>query len=606
MKSLINKIKTVFEIFQIFNITTRYPNLKITLLVLMNMGEAVLDGFSLALIIPILQNLIQGVGFHVTLPISFLKFLEIWFNSLTGHMQIIFLGSIILVSTVFKSILIYIHTLWTESLSLNMLKFWRVKLLDNIMYTNIAKLFKYQYGYLQNLIIVECDNLRFVFRGLLVFVFSCAMSLVYFTILVFISAKLTLLTFGLSVLFIYPVYRLIKYIKATSYNRAVARSRLGAILAEIMNSLKIIHIFKTFASEQKRFTRYIDTVIHREIQMLKRSILIIPVNQIMAILAALLIISFGIVLSRANNTDMVWIILFLGIFTRFVPVLQSINKGLSAISRVYGSIPIIKDVIKQFKHYTFHNGTEKISSFKQDIRFIRVNFSYERETIMKNIDLTIKKGVYSAIVGPSGAGKSSIVSLIIRLFDPNKGEIRVDGHNLKDLDIHTWRGLIGFVDQTSILFNDTIANNIKYGIENISHNDIVRAARMAHAHEFIKKLEKGYNTNVGSQGNSLSVGQRQRIAIARALVRDPDIIILDEATSSIDSESELLIKRTIDKLRKKKKTIISIAHRLSTVKDADKFFFIDNGQLKGSGSFKHLMKINRTFRHYVRLQNIEN
>ncbi len=242
-----------------------------------------------------------------------------------------------------------------------------------------------------------------------------------------------------------------------------------------------------------------------------------------------------------------------------------------------------------------------ISEFKESIKFENVNFTYDFEPVLKDINFEIKKGKMVALVGPSGAGKSTIADLIPRFYDINSGSIKVDGIDVKKYQPKELIGLMGIVTQEAILFNDTVYNNIRFGMEKVTEEDIINAAKIANAHEFIVQMENGYETNIGDRGAKLSGGQRQRLAIARAVLKNPPILILDEATSALDTESERLVQEALTNLMKNRTSVV-IAHRLSTIQHADEIIVLKNGAITERGTHQELISSKGLYSHLCELQ----
>jgi subfamily B ATP-binding cassette protein MsbA len=242
-----------------------------------------------------------------------------------------------------------------------------------------------------------------------------------------------------------------------------------------------------------------------------------------------------------------------------------------------------------------------LHEFTSSIEYRNVSFAYDREPVLRNINLTIQKGKTIALVGPSGGGKSTFADLVPRFYDPTQGEVLIDGISLKDYDIESLRKHMGVVTQESILFNDTIFNNIAFGMENVKEENVIHAAKVANAHQFIMQTENGYHTMIGDRGSKLSGGQRQRIAIARAVLKNPPILILDEATSALDSESEKLVQEALTNLMKNRTSIV-IAHRLSTIQHADEIVVIQNGHIIEKGSHDSLILQDGLYRKLSEIQ----
>ena len=261
------------------------------------------------------------------------------------------------------------------------------------------------------------------------------------------------------------------------------------------------------------------------------------------------------------------------------------QKGLVAGERICGVLDTPSQIVDKTDAIT-------LPGFNQGITFKKVSFSYDDKKVLKDIDFTIEKGKMIALVGPSGGGKSTLADLLPRFYDPQEGQILIDGHDLRDITINSLRAQIGVVTQEAFLFNDTIYNNIVFGKENVTDADVKQAATIANAHEFIVKSDKGYDTIIGDRGVKLSGGQKQRITIARAILRNNPILILDEATSALDTESEKLVQHALDNLMKNRTSLV-IAHRLSTIRHADMILVIKDGEIVEKGTHEELSMIDK-------------
>jgi subfamily B ATP-binding cassette protein MsbA len=307
-----------------------------------------------------------------------------------------------------------------------------------------------------------------------------------------------------------------------------------------------------------------------------------------------------LVVESISSEDFLRFILLL--FSLFQPlknltnVVNELQNGLASADRVFAIMDTKSDILDSDR-------AVKISDLDNNIAFNNVSFAYkkEHEKVLDKINFNINKGEIIALVGPSGAGKSTLVDLIPRFYDTIDGSITIDGIDVKDIKINSLRSLMGIVTQETFLFDDSIKANIAYGVDNISDKEIEEAAKAANAHEFITELENGYNTIIGERGVSLSGGQKQRIAIARAIVKNPPILILDEATSSLDSESEKHVQSAIENLMNQR-TVFVIAHRLSTVHNASKILVLDNGKIVQEGKHEELVNIDGLYKQLHKMQ----
>jgi len=341
--------------------------------------------------------------------------------------------------------------------------------------------------------------------------------------------------------------------------------------------------------------------------MLRKDILRLvssPISEIIGASIAALLLWIGardvLVAQSISSEDFIRFILLL--FSLFGPmknlsnVFNELQNGLASADRVFSILDTKSDIIN-VPDATHVDNLEKEIIFK-DLSF---HYGNKDEQVLKNINFSISSGQIIALVGPSGAGKSTLVDLIPRFYDTTKGSIFIDDNNIKEIDINSLRSLMGIVTQETFLFNDTVRANISYGVESLSDDIIKDAAIAANAHEFIKKLPDGYETIIGERGVSLSGGQRQRIAIARAIVKNPPILILDEATSSLDTESEKKVQQAIEKLMRNR-TVIVIAHRLSTVHNADKIIVLDKGEIIDEGSHDELINRDGIYKQLHNMQ----
>lgn len=295
---------------------------------------------------------------------------------------------------------------------------------------------------------------------------------------------------------------------------------------------------------------------------------------------------------------------FLAVFALIIQPAKNFSNGITALQRGTASAVRIFALIDQVPAIQNKPNAKELKSFEHSISFKAVSFAYDTEKVLKNIALTIEKGKTVALVGPSGGGKSTLADLVPRFYDPTEGEVQIDGLSLKEYDLESVRHHIGVVTQESILFNDTIFNNIAFGMPHVSEADVIQAARIANAHEFITQTENGYQTLIGERGSKLSGGQRQRLSIARAVLKNPPILILDEATSALDSESEKLVQEALFNLMKNRTSIV-IAHRLSTIQHADEIVVIQNGEISERGTHEQLNSQNGLYHKLVSIQNTD-
>ena len=426
--------------------------------------------------------------------------------------------------------------------------------------------------------------------------------IVYLITLIIISPKLTLF-----VVVLFPITGIIIGLIGKSLKKSSdkGQAKMGNLLSIIDENISGLRIIKAFNIEKKiniNFQK--ESINYRNImtKLLRKKDLSSPMSEFLSTIVLVVVMWLGgqLVLSGQSSLSGQEFIGYILIFSQIIPPAKSlttsyyhIKKGTAAAERVYEILDTKNKIIEN------KNATKVI--FSQDIAFENVSFSYEKNNVLSNITFKIKKGEMVALVGQSGSGKSTISDLLNRFHDIEKGRILIDQTNIKDIGFTNLRELIGVVTQDSILFNDTIYNNIKLGKINASEEEIINAAKTANAHSFILETEKGYSTNIGDRGDKLSGGQKQRICIARAILKNPEILILDEATSSLDTESEKLVQEALEKLMKNRTSLV-IAHRLSTIKNADEIIVLENGTIRERGSHDELIAANK---HYKKLCDLQ-
>jgi len=411
----------------------------------------------------------------------------------------------------------------------------------------------------------------------------------YFSALIAISWQLTAFTLIFVPIFGWFMGMVGRKLKSKS---AKAQSLWSDTMSQVEETLGGLRIIKAFCAEEKMNERFdnINSSYRRHIMRVNtRQQLAHPMSEFLGTVMIVIVLWFGgvLVLNGTTLSGPVFIYYMVMLYSIINPLKEfskagyNIPKGLASMDRV-------DKILKAEVAIKDKENPEHIKAFEHQIEFRHVSFRYGEQWVLKDINLVIPKGKTIALVGQSGSGKSTLVDLIPRYYDVQEGEILIDGINVKDLGVHDLRQLIGNVNQEAILFNDSFANNIKFGVDTASQEEIEQAARIANAHDFIKESENGYDTCIGDRGGRLSGGQRQRVSIARAILKNPPILILDEATSALDTESERLVQDALEHLMKTR-TTIAIAHRLSTIKNADEICVLHEGRIVERGSHEELL-----------------
>lgn len=427
-----------------------------------------------------------------------------------------------------------------------------------------------------------------------------------FFLLFKISPQLTLFTLLVLPLTGGVLAEIIKRLKHKATQSQESLGRILNILDETFSGMRVIKAFNArnfviskIEAESNFYRKTVKSIAYK-------NELASPVSEILGVMIIAGIIFFGgnMVLNESSTLKPSAFMTFLAVFALIIQPAKNFSNGITALQRGTASARRIFSLIDQVPAIQNKPDAKELKSFEHTISFKSVSFAYDTEKVLKNINLTIEKGKTLALVGPSGGGKSTLADLVPRFYDPTEGEVQIDGISLKDYNLDSVRQHIGVVTQESILFNDTIFNNIAFGMPHVNEADVILAAKIANAHDFITQTENGYQTLIGERGSKLSGGQRQRLSIARAVLKNPPILILDEATSALDSESEKLVQEALFNLMKNRTSIV-IAHRLSTIQHADEIVVIQNGEIAERGTHDQLNSQNGLYRKLVSIQNTD-
>jgi ATP-binding cassette, subfamily B, bacterial MsbA len=432
--------------------------------------------------------------------------------------------------------------------------------------------------------------------------------LLFFVYMIILSPQLTLF-----LLFFLPVAGFILGRIGRSLKKKNKRvlQQFGTLFSTIEETLGGIRIIKAFNAEKKvqnKFNAQTEAIYHLKNKANRRRDLASPLSEAMGVTAVLCILFYGGRLILAKDASISLnagdFIAYIAIFSQLIQPLKGLSTASYNIQKGAASIERIENLINVDVSIKDSVNPKILQSFTDSIELKNVSFSYDDEVILKDINLRIKKGQTIALVGSSGAGKSTLADLIPRFIDATEGEVLIDGINIKEYTLHSIRSQMGIVTQEAILFNESIANNIALGVENIDIKAIIQAAKIANADSFIQKKEEAYQTNVGDRGMKLSGGERQRITIARAVLKNPPILILDEATSSLDTESERLVQDAINNLMSNRTSIV-IAHRLSTIRHADEIVVLQKGEIVERGTHESLITYDGFYKKLVDMQEVK-
>ena len=572
-------------------------------IVIFSLLSSFFDGFSISIIIPFFQNLVYGSKQTISLP--FFQDFQEYFLKGPKEDALVKLLVFALIMIILRSVFNYLKTIIMGKTK-NLI---RRDLQNNIFNAVTNSSLKFFYSMKSGEIVTKTSIFT---NSIIAFIFSTlnlisnvSKILIYGILLLFISWKFTLIALIFNTLFFPFIKYILNKVKRTGQILASESGNLYSHIIEMLSIIPLIKISGTEKTEKDRFNKIATNIALLEYTQLKQTSLIPFITETFVML---FIISIILISSKILKLDVIFhlpfIIAYLYIFLR---LFSETNIFLQSISGMFEHAPAFKSYeteLNKAKKMEIKEGQTIIKSFKEKIVFENVFFSYEKnQPVLNNVNLEIKKGDSIALVGPTGAGKTTVANLLTGLFLPDNGKIFIDNKEITELDLKSWRRKIGFISQDIIIFNDSILNNLLYSSSlKTSAEDAKEAAKIANIDQFIETLPEKYNTFLGEKGVKLSGGQKQRIAIARAILRNPEILILDEATSSLDTKTEKMIQNALEKT-KIGKTVIAITHRLSTIKEADKIIVINNGKVAESGTHNELIKQNNgIYKKYYDLQ----
>lgn len=429
--------------------------------------------------------------------------------------------------------------------------------------------------------------------------------IIYFIVLFVMSYQLTLFTIIFLPVSGYIISTIAKRLKKKATQSQESLGKVVGIIDETLSGMRVVKAFNAREYISDKFGKEIKRYANINVSMARKNELASPLSEFMGVFVVAVILLYGgnMILNNTSSLDASGFLTYIIIFTQVLTPAKAISNSFSTIQRGLASGERIFNIIDTVPEIKDAPNAKRLETFETAIEFKNVSFAYEKEAVLKNMNINIPKGKTIALVGPSGGGKSTISDLIPRFYDPTAGEVLIDGTSLKAYETESVRKLMGIVTQESILFNDTIFNNIAFGLTGANPEDVERAAKIANAHEFIIRTENGYQTEIGERGSKLSGGQRQRISIARAVLKNPPILILDEATSALDSESEMLVQEALTNLMKNRTSVV-IAHRLSTIQHADEILVIQQGEIVERGTHDSLIKQEGLYNKLIMMQSL--
>ncbi len=556
---------------------------------------------NLALLAPLLQTLFSdNIGNKITpMPASYFNIMKVFEHYVSYAMvnygafnALKFVCATIVVSVMLGNLFRYLSQRIMENLRVHTLLNLRRSVFFNVMDLHLGFFNNERKGEIISKIAADVQTVQYSVTSTLQVLFKEPLQLLAYMFTLFaISAKLTIFSLLVIPLSAFIIGKIVKRLKQQAAASQKSFGLMISYLDEALSGIKIIKAFNAVDFIKHKF--HDENVNYSNINkaMAARQQLASPVSEFLSVSMVAGIVLYGgyLIINGTSELSSAGFIAYIAVFSQVMRPAKAITDSFSQIHNGIAAGDRVLELIDTKPAIVDKPLAKPAEPFKKSLEFKQVSFNYADKEILNNINLTVNSGETVALVGPSGGGKSTFIDLIPRFIEPKQGEILLDGININDLKIESVRSQMGIVSQESVLFNDTVLNNIAFGKADVSEQEVIEAAKVANAHDFIMALADGYQTNIGDRGTKLSGGQRQRLCIARAVLNNPPILLLDEATSALDTESEKLVQDALDKLMKNRTSIV-IAHRLSTIRNADKIVVLDHGVIKQIGTHEELIK----------------
>ncbi|MEH2242827.1 ABC transporter ATP-binding protein [Nostoc sp.] len=570
-------------------IDQRYLAIKSLILALFT---SVLEGISTPVVMLILQELGGGLSNISQSPIIVRNIVELYaFFPKSWHLPILFISLLSL--TIIKNIFLYFSNININNLQLRIGILLRKVCIERFLKLEVSFYNRSNIGTLLSFVNEQAQRSETLSSQVIEIIREILMVFILLVVLIGLSPVLTII----SVISLLVVSLLFKAVlnSVRIYGRKAANSidEFSSFITELLSGIRVIKSFKSESRELERADKYLTNRYVAELGAFKYNSAIVPLTETAGITLLLLLLGVGSnLVSATGGGGLPLLLAYTYTLLRMIPRINHLNGLRSQLALLSGSLEVINDFLLSTDELHLPDGQKPYRGLTSGINFENVSFTFaaNSEPTLKSISFPVKKGTITALIGSSGSGKSTLADLVMRFHDPDSGRIKIDGIDLREYQIASWRNSIAMVSQETFLFHTSIQENIAYGCPDATKLEIIEAAKKAYAYEFIQELPEGFDTIVGDRGARLSGGQRQRIAIARAILRDPDILILDEATSALDSNSERIVQRAIEEVSRAR-TVIVIAHRLSTIEKADKIIVMYNGRIAEQGTHEELLAL---------------
>ena len=534
-------------------------------------------------------------------------------NDANGPQYALLLAVVVIIITfLLKNVFAYLASYHIMHLRNGVLKDMRVQLFNKIISLPIGFYSEKRKGDVMARMLGDVGEFQNSFFVVLELVVREPLTIVFTIVSMFIiSTKLTLFVFVFIPISGFIISRLGKNLKAKAVEAQVESGYFVSILEETLSGMKVVKSYNAEGLFGKKFSDSIDRLVNLSVSIGKKNNLASPLSEVLGIIVIAILLWYGgnmvLVEKLANGRAVLegtQFIAYMGLAYNILTPAKAISKASYAVKSGMAAAERVLVILEHENPITSRENAVEKNTFTDKIEIKNINFRYEEENVLKNFSVTVPKGKTIALVGQSGSGKSTIANLLTRFYDVNEGTITIDNIDIKDMKLESLRGLMGLVTQDSILFNDTIKNNILLGKENATDEEVLDALKIANAYEFVMNLPKGMETNIGDAGNKLSGGQKQRLSIARAVLKNPPIMILDEATSALDTESEKFVQIALENMMQNRTSIV-IAHRLSTIQKADNIIVMKKGEIVEQGTHTELLALNGTYSNLVTMQSFE-
>lgn len=571
---------------------------------------------NLTLLVPLFETLISEEGSKVTavannaassfdITTQFRNYVN---SSIANNGQsatLLYVCIVIVISVLLSNLFRYFSQRYMEDLRVHTLLNLRKSVFNNVMDLHIGYFSNEKKGDIISKVASDVQVVQYTVTNTLQVVFKEPLTLIfYILVLLSISVKLTLFSLLVIPVSAFIISKIVKRIKRQAKEAHESFAKMIGFLDEALSGIKIIKAFNGTGSTKEKF--HAENVFYSHInrKMIRRQQLASPMSEFLGVLMVTIIVWYGgnlIISGEPGALSTSQFIAYIAIFSQVMRPAKALTDSFSAIHSGIAAGERVLELIDTKPALINKPDAKKLKGFEQSLVFREVDFFYGEKPILQQINMTIEKGKTVALVGPSGGGKSTLMDLIPRFHDPRNGQLLIDGVDYKDLTAESIRAQMGLVTQESFLFNDTIFNNIAFAKPNATEDEVIAAAKIANAHEFIVNTEFGYQSLVGDRGNKLSGGQRQRICIARAVLANPPIMLLDEATSALDTESEKLVQEALNNLMQNRTSVV-IAHRLSTIQHADEIVVIDKGRVVERGTHSELLANKGLYHRLIEMQ----